>query len=97
MTERFDPSSEARSGTVEPMTPETSERVWVLEALRDTHSHERWVLDDLEDEVVRQHLGWLPEGLWDANESLLAHIREHYGIEIALQDFKQVIIGREQR
>lgn len=79
------------------MTPATSDHVWVLEAFSDTYSHERWVLDDLDDEVVRQHLGAVPEGLWDANESLLAHIRERYGIEVASEDFKQVIIGREQR
>lgn len=79
------------------MTPAASEHVWVLEALRDGSSHERWVLDGLEDEVVRQHLGWVPEGLWDANESLLAHVRECYGIEVASEDFKQVIVGREQR
>lgn len=73
------------------------DHVWVLEAFAEDQSHERWVLDGLDDGDVETHVGWVPDALTDVNEPLLQHVRARFGIELALDHYEQVVIGREQR
>lgn len=74
-----------------------SDWVWVLEGFRATGELLTWDLTDLEDDIVREHFGWLPEALMPVPESLLAYLRNRYGIDVNSDDFDDLIIGRWSR
>lgn len=68
---------------------------WVLEGFRDDVV-QRWECDDLEDEVVAEHLGLVPEALWDIKEPFFNYLMNRYGFDATYADFDEVLIGAEQ-
>ncbi|MEO7269177.1 MAG: hypothetical protein ABIW49_08230 [Knoellia sp.] len=74
-----------------------ADAVWVLEGFDRSGHVTRWVVDGLEDEEVRRHLGWVPEGLWPATNSLLDHLQDTYGVEVDPKDFVDLLVGKEAR
>lgn len=84
------------SGQNDYVMSQSSGAVWVVEALDADHACTRWMLPTLSDDVVARCLGWIPEGLADINEELLAHLRQNHGVSLESSLYTQVIIGKEQ-
>jgi hypothetical protein len=80
-------------------TPVTvhEDTVWVLEGFDSSGHVTRWVVEGLDDEEVRRHLGWVPEGLWPASESLIDLLQAAHGVQVDPQHFADIVIGKEAR
>ena len=73
-----------------------SERsIWVLEGILPDSKVIRWELPSLDDDTVREHLGFIPGGLWPPSPSLLVVLRDVYGIDLNPSTFQDLLIGKE--